>query len=209
MITIKKDIIYTKGDYKYKNFISLSDEERLTVLGWRNHENIRKWMYDQNLIEKEDHFTFIQSLKDREDCFYWLVFKSKTPIGVFSLTNIDYQISQVSSGFYMDPNHEENSGFEFVTTFDRLIFENFNVERTYGGILSSNRYALFISLFLGTVIETEKYINGQKFLYGTLTKENYFKDLDNKENVKNFVRFVHSRISNMRNYSGIPKKTDS
>ncbi|MDR0605735.1 MAG: UDP-4-amino-4,6-dideoxy-N-acetyl-beta-L-altrosamine N-acetyltransferase [Bacteroidales bacterium] len=199
MIAIKKDIVYTKNNYHYKNFISLSDEEKLMVLDWRNNENIRKMMYNQNEIDKENHFAFIQSLEEREDCFYWLVFKDEKPVGVFSLTDINYQTSQTSSGFYIDPYHGKEEIFEFIITYDRLIFEDFNVEKLYGGILSSNRYALLISLYMGTVIETEKYISGQKFLYGTLTRENYFKDIDKKENIKEFALFVRNYMRKQAN----------
>jgi UDP-4-amino-4,6-dideoxy-N-acetyl-beta-L-altrosamine N-acetyltransferase len=192
MILIKKDITYTKRNYHYKNFISLSDEEKLMVLDWRNHESIRKWMYNQNEIEKESHFAFIQSLAEREDCFYWLVFNDEKPVGVFSITDINYQTSQVSSGFYIDPYHEKEEIFDFIITFDRLMFENFNVEKLYGGMLSSNMYPLLISIYMGTVIEIEKYISGQKFLYGTLTRENYFKNIEKKENIKEFARFVRN-----------------
>jgi UDP-4-amino-4,6-dideoxy-N-acetyl-beta-L-altrosamine N-acetyltransferase len=193
MIIINKDIIYTKGNFSYKNFISLTDEEKLMVLNWRNHENIRKWMYNQDVIEKDSHFSFIKSLKKRKDCFYWLVFKKETPIGVFSLTDIDYQISQVAPGYYLDPYREKTgSGFEFIITSNRLIFEDFNVERRYGCILSTNRYPLLISIYIGTVIEMEKCINGQKFLCGTLTRENFFKGIDKKENMKEFAKFAQN-----------------
>jgi UDP-4-amino-4,6-dideoxy-N-acetyl-beta-L-altrosamine N-acetyltransferase len=190
MIAINKDIVYTKGNYHYKNFIFLSNEEKLMVLDWRNHESIRKYMYNQNKIEEKNHFAFIRSLAERDDCFYWLVFDEEKSIGVFSLTDINYQTSQVSSGFYIDPYQGKEDIFEFIITSDRLIFEDFNVEKLYGGILSSNQYLLLISLYMGIVIETEKYIEGKKFLFWTLTRETYFKDIDKKENLQAFALFV-------------------
>ncbi|MDR1584537.1 MAG: UDP-4-amino-4,6-dideoxy-N-acetyl-beta-L-altrosamine N-acetyltransferase [Prevotellaceae bacterium] len=195
MIVISKDIIYTKGNFSYKNFISLTEEEKLTVLDWRNHENIRKWMYNQDVIEEDSHFAFIKSLEKRQDCFYWLVFREKTPIGVFSITDIDYQVSQASSGFYIDPYHEKaGNGFEFIHTYTRLMFD-FKVKRIYVGILSSNQYVLLINLFIETIFETEKCVNGQKYLYGTLTKENYFNDIDKKESMREFAKFVRNYMT--------------
>lgn len=55
------------GNFKIKeleviNFIKLSDEERKMVLDWRNHENIRKWMYSDDIITEEGHANFVDKL---------------------------------------------------------------------------------------------------------------------------------------------------
>ena len=69
-------------DIKLINFIDLSLEEKIMVLGWRNHPEIRKWMYNQDEIKLEEHLNFIDSLKLRKDKLYFLVKKEDEFIGV-------------------------------------------------------------------------------------------------------------------------------
>jgi len=55
---------------KYKKFQDLSPEEKKEVLEWRNHPDIRKWMYNNNEISFENHLKFIESLKEKNDKIY-------------------------------------------------------------------------------------------------------------------------------------------
>jgi UDP-4-amino-4,6-dideoxy-N-acetyl-beta-L-altrosamine N-acetyltransferase len=205
MITINRDCIYTKGKYIFKNFIHLSDEEKIMVLNWRNHINIRKWMYSETLIEKDSHFAFIRSLNDRNDCFYWLVFKNDIPIGVFSVNHIDYQKSETQPGYYLDPENEEGDGFDFLNSIIQLQFEDFNVIQTAGGVLETNRYAFLHSLFLGMKIHSEEYIDGKKFIYGTLEKEDYYHDFEKKTNPVEFFKFTleYKKLKNINNSKSV------
>ena len=41
------------------------------ILKWRNHPDIRKWMYNQDEIKFEEHLNFIDSLKLRKDKLYF------------------------------------------------------------------------------------------------------------------------------------------
>ena len=56
---------------KLLNFIDLKLEEKEMILKWRNHPEIRKWMYNQDEIKLEEHLSFIESLNTKEDKFYF------------------------------------------------------------------------------------------------------------------------------------------
>jgi len=45
------------------DFVDLTRKEVLMVLGWRNHENIKKWMYSQDKISVEAHLGFLDELQ--------------------------------------------------------------------------------------------------------------------------------------------------
>ena len=62
---------------KLLNFIDLKLEEKEMILKWRNHPDIRKWMYNQDEIKFEEHLNFIDSLKLRKDKLYFLVKKEE------------------------------------------------------------------------------------------------------------------------------------
>ena len=47
---------------KLTKFQDLSLEEKKEVLKWRNHPDIRKWMFDKNEISLQNHLNFIKNM---------------------------------------------------------------------------------------------------------------------------------------------------
>ena len=86
---------------KLQNFTELSKEKQLEILKWRNHTNVRKWMYSSDLISQQDHFLFIEKLKTDYSKRYFLVSKENEEIGVISFTNINQQDTYL--GLYANP----------------------------------------------------------------------------------------------------------
>ena len=72
------------------NFIDMSLEEKKMVLEWRNHEEIRKWMYNQDEISLDEHLKFIQNLEFNPFKQYLIVKKGNEFIGVIDFI-FDYQ----------------------------------------------------------------------------------------------------------------------
>lgn len=79
------------------NFINLNEKEIHLVLSWRNNQDIRKWMYNQNEISLKDHLAFIQKLKTDSKKDYFLIKDENEYLGVVDL-NDDYL------GIYANPN---------------------------------------------------------------------------------------------------------
>lgn len=87
---------------KLLNFIDLKLEEKEMILKWRNHPDIRKWMYNQDEIKFEEHLSFIESLKSRKDKLYFLVKKEDEFIGVIDFLDLDKK--EIFYGIYSNPN---------------------------------------------------------------------------------------------------------
>ena len=85
------------------NFTDLSLVEKKMVLAWRNHANISKWMFTQEIIILEDHLNYIESLKAGEDRAYFLVKKNFQSIGVIDFSSIDYESKRAEFGIYSNP----------------------------------------------------------------------------------------------------------
>ena len=49
-------------------------------------------MYNTGIISEQDHLSFIENLRNREDCYYWCVYDNEKPIGVVNI--IDVEITQ-------------------------------------------------------------------------------------------------------------------
>ena len=73
------------------------------VLNWRNSDNIRKWMYSQDVISIEGHVNFIGNLLFSKDRQYLLVKKENNYIGVVYFTNIDFDKKSSCFGLYANP----------------------------------------------------------------------------------------------------------
>ncbi|MFN3711888.1 MAG: UDP-4-amino-4,6-dideoxy-N-acetyl-beta-L-altrosamine N-acetyltransferase [Alishewanella aestuarii] len=94
------------GQVLLKNFINLDQEEREMVRRWRNHPEVRRWMYSDHEISQEEHARFIENLKRDEKNFYYLVYKGDIPIGVISLTRIDFKNRNAYWGVYSNPEEK-------------------------------------------------------------------------------------------------------
>jgi UDP-4-amino-4,6-dideoxy-N-acetyl-beta-L-altrosamine N-acetyltransferase len=101
--TLRKDILI--NEYILVNFINLSDDEKLEILKWRNDENIRKWMFNDKIIEAGNHLKFIENLKTDDKNFYWRVSDNAgLKYGVISLNKIDMENGNSYLGIYKNPD---------------------------------------------------------------------------------------------------------
>ena len=88
------------GEMRFKHFTKLLNEEKLMVLEWRNRDEIRKWMFNQDPIEEAEHLKFIDSLEQDDRNFYRLVFQNASPVAVIYLNDCDYLTKMARIGIY-------------------------------------------------------------------------------------------------------------
>ncbi len=88
------------NDIELINFIDMSLEEKKMVLSWRNHPDIKQWMYSSNDILLENHLSFIETLKNCIEKLYFLVKQNNNYIGVIDFTNIDRDNKSSEFGLY-------------------------------------------------------------------------------------------------------------
>jgi len=104
------------------NFLNLNDQEKEMVRAWRNNESIRKWMYQDHIITKEEHSNFIRNLKEDNKNLYWLLKNiSDEYIGVISLNRIDFRNKNAYLGIYSNPESKLHAGKMIVSSLKELI----------------------------------------------------------------------------------------
>ncbi|RUM45338.1 MAG: UDP-4-amino-4,6-dideoxy-N-acetyl-beta-L-altrosamine N-acetyltransferase [Hydrogenimonas sp.] len=161
------------NDINLINFIDTSLEEKKMILEWRNHPNIRKWMYNQKIIDLSSHLAFIDSLRYSQDKLYFLVKKAEQYIGVIDFTKIDHNNKSAYFGLYANPYCKlagigrilETISIDYA--FNTLHLTVLKLEVLSNNIQVRNLHKKFHFQELGT-----KMINDKEVIYMELTYEN-------------------------------------
>lgn len=189
MIRIDKKKIYQVGDYAFKNFIILDENEIKMVWTWRNDERIRKWMSNNDEIPFNNHLIFIDSLQNRDDKFYWLVYKNDNPIAVLDIIDVDYEVEVTEPGYYLNPNLlNSGEGLFFNFYFRNFLFNLLGFKYVKGNIKIGNDRAYTLSTFFGVNAVGIDTLEDGEHLIMRGSKEDFNK-VTEKGLLKSFVRF--------------------
>lgn len=190
MIRIDRLKIYESHGYKFKNFVCLTEEEKLMILEWRNHEKVRNMMVNKDIIPLENHLAFIEGLKKREDCYYWLVTNSKgVDVGVLDVIHIDNDKEEGELGYYINPN-EFGGGFDFMIECNYFVYQQLKLKFNLVTVDVRNKDILLFCLFMGTTFEGIKEIDGVKYLYNNHTIGDYLVSHYNELSFVNYAKFI-------------------
>ena len=119
-------------------FTELNDTEKEMILAWRNHREIRMWMFNSNEISLNEHFRFIESLKNRSDKRYFLVRQANDYLGVVDLTNITSSSAEI--GIYANPD-KRGVGALLMDTLIRYAFNTLKLTKLIANVFSDNEKA--------------------------------------------------------------------
>lgn len=197
---IDKQLRYTVNGYTYENFINLSEKQTETILEWRNHVDIRRYMYNPDSISLLEHKRFICSLLEREDVFYWLVYKKERVVGVVNLTDVHVEDSTAELGYYIVPDLLNSGiGLDFAYSNFCFAFDSIGCSKLIGGIHSANRNALLLDKYLGCVMKDIKTLNNdgrlQEFVTWEITKEHFDNVSKGKNDIRTFVAYLKNNCN--------------
>jgi len=154
------------------NFVDFSEDERLKVWRWRNHETVRKWMYHPEPFSLKEHLAFIQSLVGRKDKQYFLVKNQDEYLGVIDFVNIDFCQKSCDFGLYANPERVisgtgsllEMMGIHYA--FNVLDLDAINVEAFF-----DNRRSLGLHKKFGFKVTGKRLLNEKEIISMQLNKE--------------------------------------
>jgi len=140
MIILKKD--FEIGDLLLINFINLNSAEKDLVRKWRNHKDVRKWMYQDHIISFEEHAVFIEKLKEENKNFYWLV-KNKNGkyLGVIYLNKVDFLHKHAYLGIYSNPELKGVGKF-LIQALKELAFKIAKLHTLKLEVIETNKHAI-------------------------------------------------------------------
>ncbi len=146
MLEDKVSILHSDIDfepYQLKNFVNLSEHELDMVRTWRNHPDVRKWMFSQHEISQEEHRAFVENLKNSYKDAYWMVIRESVYIGVVYLNRINFKHKHAYLGIYANPlNKVPEAGRILIDLVTRLSFDLLNLHTLKLEVMEDNHRAI-------------------------------------------------------------------
>lgn len=154
---------------KLINFIDLSLEKKEMILSWRNHHDVKQWMYNTDDISLENHLGFIESLKNKTDKLYFLVEQEKEYIGVIDFTNI----TKYSCDFGLYSNIElKGIGKILLENICNYAFDKLKLEILKAEVFKENEKAIYLYKKIKFKEINSKIVNNKEVICMELKNEN-------------------------------------
>ncbi len=151
------------------HFIELSNDEKKMVLKWRNHSNVKKWMYNTENILLENHLNFIKTLANQKDKIYFLVKSHQKYIGVIDFTNI----TSIDCEFGLYTNIAfKGYGKLLLTTIIEYAFNALHLQKLKAEVFVKNERAISLYKKYDFSAITKKIVNNREVLCMELKNEN-------------------------------------
>lgn len=130
---------YTSGNLEFVNYISLSDEDLLTILEYRNNIEVRHMMSNPKEIPISEHLKYVENLRLDNNKFYWIVKKKEKIIGAINLNNVNYEMRSALWGIFLNPNYI-GTGLGVEVEFEgmKVFFEEFGLNYIKAEVLNKN-----------------------------------------------------------------------
>ncbi|MGB9092185.1 UDP-4-amino-4,6-dideoxy-N-acetyl-beta-L-altrosamine N-acetyltransferase [Pseudomonas farsensis] len=130
------------------------------VRAWRNHADVRRFMYTQHEIAPQEHRKWFESCQS-DPCKHLMVFeKAQAPLGFANVTErVPGRIADW--GFYLAPDVPRGSGRELGHAILAFAFANLGLHKLCGQALAYNERSIRFHLALG--FEQEGVLRDQHF----------------------------------------------
>ena len=118
---------------------------------WRNNENVSKFMFTNHKISEEEHNRWIKNLRVKNDSKAWIIFIDEKPIGLVSLSDIDYERKETEWGFYIADEDFRGKGLgkTVLKKLMKMVFDDMGFEKMNTMVLDNNPVALHLYKKLG------------------------------------------------------------
>lgn len=135
------------------------------VLAWRNHVDVRQYMYTKHEISLEEHLQWFE-LVSRDDQRHLLIYEHNLlPLGFINIKKIAPG-GIANWGFYAAPGVPKGVGAELGNSALRYAFVNLGLHKVCGQVLVSNGKSIRFHLKLGFLEEgilRQHHFDGQSY----------------------------------------------
>lgn len=157
----------TTGDRSPVDRLRPMCEQDLTlVLAWRNHPEVRRYMFSTHEIAIEEHRRWFERASQDSARHLLIYEKECVPLGFVNLHVFDPAAGLVDWGFYVSPEALRGTGTLLGKAVARQVFEVLSLHKLCGQVLKFNERSLRFHLRLGFQQEgvlREQHFDGARY----------------------------------------------
>ncbi|WP_337017392.1 UDP-4-amino-4,6-dideoxy-N-acetyl-beta-L-altrosamine N-acetyltransferase [Oceanobacillus massiliensis] len=156
-----------------------TDDDLQLIYTWRNKEEIRQLMFNDNVIEWDQHKNWFNLLKSDMKSEIRLFVENNLPRGIVQVNKINTDHQTAEWGFYIGDPYKKGLGTLLAYHSLNFIFNELNIRKLTAQVLSINNKSLTFHQKVGflqegllkqQILRNEKYIDVH--LYGQF-KQNW------------------------------------
>jgi UDP-4-amino-4,6-dideoxy-N-acetyl-beta-L-altrosamine N-acetyltransferase len=142
-----------KTDY---NLVKVTEENALLILEWRNQENIRSNMYDNNVVTLEAHMSWLKLLQSTDKMVAFIFQYKGRPVGVVSGSEREADPKKWIWGCYLgSPGSIPKIGTKMGLFAMEYFFEIENCDIVIGEMIKANTISHRFNLGIGFHVEKD------------------------------------------------------
>ncbi|MBU1659455.1 UDP-4-amino-4,6-dideoxy-N-acetyl-beta-L-altrosamine N-acetyltransferase [bacterium] len=124
--------------YELLNYLNLHPQEIEMILEWRNHESVRTFMREQNIISMQEHLSYLDNLKNNKQKFCFLLKEKGAYLGVIELS----KITKNSAYIALNKNpHAKHVGAKLMKALECTAANIFKLQLLKLSVLQTNTLA--------------------------------------------------------------------
>ncbi|MCE8038919.1 UDP-2,4-diacetamido-2,4,6-trideoxy-beta-L-altropyranose hydrolase [Halomonas sp. MCCC 1A11062] len=128
---------------------SMEEHDLERVLAWRNHPDVRRFMYTQRMITLDEHLTWFERARQTPERHLLIYEQDGQPLGVVNLNVVDTQARRAEWGFYLAPDAPRGSGQGLGRCTLYYAFATLGLNKLCGEVLADNQRSLHFHERLG------------------------------------------------------------
>ncbi len=126
----------------------MTSDDLNRVLAWRNHEDVRRYMYSQHLISAKEHQNWFEK-NTADPLRHLLIFQQDdTPSG-FVHFNMQANRKIADWGFYLAPEAKKGTGSDLGLHSLNYAFQQLELHKVCGQALGFNQQSIRFHLKMG------------------------------------------------------------
>lgn len=122
------------------------------LLQWRNHPEVRRFMFTQHEISPEEHSVWFAKSRYDVNRRLLIVEDENNPIGYIQFNNASAKATS-DWGFYAKPNAPKGTGRKMGTIALDYAFDRLKLHKVCGQAIGSNKASIALHLGLGFTLE--------------------------------------------------------
>lgn len=165
------------SDMKACTIRKMGEADLKRVLEWRNHPEVRQYMYTQHEITLEEHTKWFQSASCDDKRNLLIFEKNEEPLGFINISEVENG-GIADWGFYLSPQAPKGAGHALGKSALDYGFKNVSLHKICGQALAFNQRSLAFHLKLGFKQEgilRHQHFDGQNYhdilCFGLLASE--------------------------------------